>query len=82
MGEAGLLFDREVDHLPPQMRWREWMNRVEATVFAANEPVTRETLARIVGKSCSIDLLSDGIREIAGTAGRMIWLRSPAGFGI
>nr|WP_295463278.1 SMC-Scp complex subunit ScpB [Mesorhizobium sp.] len=57
------LFDRELDHLPPEARWREWMNRVEATVFAASEPVTRETLSRIVGKSCSIDLLIDDIRE-------------------
>ncbi|MBL8579314.1 SMC-Scp complex subunit ScpB [Mesorhizobium sp.] len=57
------LFDRELDHLPPEARWREWMNRVEATIFAANEPVGRETLARIVGKSCSIDLLIDDIRE-------------------
>jgi len=39
------------------------MNRVEATIFAASEPVTREVLARIVGKSCSIDLLIDDIRE-------------------
>jgi segregation and condensation protein B len=57
------LFNRELDHLPPEVRWREWMNRVEATIFAASEPVTRETLARIVGKSCSIDLLIDDIRE-------------------
>ena len=57
------LFDRELDHLPPEARWREWMNRVEATIFAASEPVGRETLARIVGKSCSIDLLIDDIRE-------------------
>ena len=57
------LFDRELDHLPPEARWREWMNRVEATIFAASEPVDRETLARIVGKSCSIDLLIDDIRE-------------------
>lgn len=27
------LFDRELDHLPPQMRWRDWMNRVEATRY-------------------------------------------------
>ncbi len=39
------------------------MNRVEATIFAASEPVTRETLARVVGKSCSVDLLIDDIRE-------------------
>jgi len=57
------LFNRELDHLPPEARWREWMNRVEATIFAASEPVNRETLARIVGKSCSIDLLIDDIRE-------------------
>ncbi|MER9548359.1 SMC-Scp complex subunit ScpB [Mesorhizobium sp. M0322] len=57
------LFDRELDHLPPEVRWREWMNRVEATIFAASEPVTRETLARIVGKNCGIDLLIDDIRE-------------------
>ena len=57
------LFDRELDHLPPEVRWREWMHRVEAAIFAAQEPVARETLARIVGKSCSIDLLIDDIRE-------------------
>ena len=57
------LLDRELDHLPPEARWREWMHRVEATIFAASEPVRRETLARIVGKSCSIDLLIDDIRE-------------------
>ncbi|WP_199200997.1 SMC-Scp complex subunit ScpB [Mesorhizobium sp. 131-2-1] len=57
------LFDRELDHLPPEARWREWMHRIEATIFAASEPVTREVLARVVGKSCSIDLLIDDIRE-------------------
>lgn len=57
------LFDRELDHLPPEVRWREWMHRVEATIFAASEPVTREVLARVVGKSCSIDLLIDDLRE-------------------
>lgn len=39
------------------------MRRVEATIFAASEPVGRETLSRIVGKSCSIDLLIDDIRD-------------------
>ncbi|RWO99796.1 SMC-Scp complex subunit ScpB [Mesorhizobium sp.] len=57
------LFDRDLDHLPAEVRWREWMNRVEATIFAAGEPVTRDTLARIVGKSCNIDLIIDDIRE-------------------
>ncbi len=49
--------------MPPDARWREWMHRVEATIFAAQEPVGRETLARIVGKNCSIELLIDDIRE-------------------
>lgn len=57
------LFDRELDHLPPEVRWREWMNRVEATIFAASEPVTRSVLARVVGAGCNIDLLIDDIRE-------------------
>ncbi|MER8758122.1 SMC-Scp complex subunit ScpB [Mesorhizobium sp. M0976] len=60
---ADQLFDRELDHLPLEARWREWMHRVEATIFAASEPVGRETLAKIVGKSCTIDLLIDDIRE-------------------
>lgn len=61
--DADAALDRELDHLLPEARWREWMNRVEATIFAASEPVTRETLSRIVGKSCSIDLLIDDIRS-------------------
>lgn len=60
---ADQLFDRELDHLPPEARWREWMHRVEATIFAASEPVARDVLTRIVGKTCSIDLLIDDIRE-------------------
>lgn len=56
-------FDRELAHLTPEARWREWMNRVEATIFAASEPVGRETLARIVGRNCSVDLVIDDIRE-------------------
>jgi segregation and condensation protein B len=44
------------------MRWREWMLRVEAVIFASAEPVSRETLARVVGKDCSVDLLIDDLR--------------------
>lgn len=60
------LFDQELDHLPPEARWREWMSRVEAVIFAAGEPVTRGVLARAVGKNCSLDLLIDDIPR--GTA--------------
>ena len=57
------LLDRELADLPPELRWREWMLRVEAVIFAAAEPVGRETLARVVGKDCSIDLLIDDLQE-------------------
>jgi len=57
------LFDRELADLPPELRWREWMLRVEAVIFAGAEPVARETLTRVVGKDCSIDLLIDDLRE-------------------
>ena len=60
---AERLFDRELEDLPPDLRWREWMLRVEAVIFASAEPVTRETLARVVGKDCSIDLLIDDLHE-------------------
>jgi segregation and condensation protein B len=58
-----VLLDRELEDLPPDLRWREWMLRVEAVIFASAEPVTRETLARVVGKDCSIDLLIDDLHE-------------------
>ncbi|KVK54147.1 transcriptional regulator [Agrobacterium sp. D14] len=57
------LYDRELEDLPPELRWREWMVRVEAVIFASAEPVSRETLARVVGKDCSIDLLIDDLIE-------------------
>ncbi len=56
------LYDRELEDLPPELRWREWMLRVEAVIFASAEPVSRETLARVVGKDCSIDLLIDDLQ--------------------
>jgi segregation and condensation protein B len=58
-----VLLDRELEDLPPDLRWREWMLRVEAVIFAAAEPVGREILARVVGGDCSLDLLIDDLRE-------------------
>ena len=55
------LFDRELEELPQELRWREWMLRVEAVIFASTEPVNREILARVVGKDCSVDLLIDDL---------------------
>ncbi|NDK52861.1 SMC-Scp complex subunit ScpB [Rhizobium laguerreae] len=54
--------DTELADLPAELRWREWMGRVEAMIFASSEPVMRETLTRVVGRDCSIDLLIDDIR--------------------
>ena len=61
--EDEVLFDRELADLPPELRWREWMLRVEAVIFASAEPVGRETRARVVGKDCSVDLLVDDLQE-------------------
>jgi chromosome segregation and condensation protein ScpB len=56
-------FDRELSDLPAPMRWREFMMRVEAVIFAASQPVTRETLAAVIGSGCNLDLLIADIRD-------------------
>lgn len=50
-------FDRELADLPSELRWREWMRRIEAVLFASASPVAREELARVVGQGASVDLL-------------------------
>ncbi|MFC3166068.1 SMC-Scp complex subunit ScpB [Ciceribacter thiooxidans] len=62
-GSEASAFDKELAHTSPAARWREWMMRVEAVIFASVEPVSRETLAQVVGSGCSIDLLIDDLRE-------------------
>lgn len=61
--EQEVLYDRELADLPADMRWREWMLRIEAVIFAATEPVGRDVLVRVVGRDCSIDLLIEDLRE-------------------
>ena len=56
-------FDVELAELPAELRWREWMGRVEAVIFASPEPVGRDVLARVVGRDCNIDLIIDDIRD-------------------
>jgi segregation and condensation protein B len=59
--------DVELIDLPPAARWREWMLRVEAAVFASPKPVARETLVRLVGETCRFDdLIADLIHELRG----------------
>ncbi len=57
------LFDAELVDLPPEVRWREWMGRVEAAIFASPQPVSRETLATLVGRSCVLDEIIADIRD-------------------
>ncbi|TKB06177.1 MAG: SMC-Scp complex subunit ScpB [Mesorhizobium sp.] len=71
------MLDTDLEHLPAELRWREWMGRVEAVIFAASEPVPRDVLARVVGKSCNLDLVIEDIR--AELAGRPYELVSVAG---
>ena len=69
--------DLELEDLTAPARWREWMGRVEAAIFASAEPVLRENLARVVGKACNLELVIDDIRdESAGVPTRSF--RSPA----
>ncbi len=56
-------FDPVLMELPEAVRWREWMGRVEAVIFAAPSPVPREALARLVGASCNLDDLIADIRD-------------------
>lgn len=56
-------FDRDLGDLPEGLRWREWMGRVEAAIFASPTPVSRETLARLVGDACRLDDLLRDITE-------------------
>lgn len=55
------MLDRDLADLPPDLRWREWMRRIEAVLFASAAPVAREDLARAVGQGASIDLLIDDL---------------------
>lgn len=58
-----LPFDRNLTDLPPELRWREWMSRVEAVIFASPTPVPRAVLARFVGDDCPLEAVIADIRE-------------------
>ncbi|WP_424987521.1 SMC-Scp complex subunit ScpB [Microbulbifer sp. S227A] len=70
--------DRELADLPAELRWREWMARVEAVLFASATPVDRDSLARVIGRNASLELLIDDLRadlanrpyELVETAGQ------------
>lgn len=56
------LLDVELDDLPTELRWREWMNRIEAVIFASASVVPRDMLQKVVGQSANIDLLIEDIQ--------------------
>ena len=70
-------FDRDLSDLSPDMRWREWMRRIEAVLFASASPVPREDLARVVEQGASVELLIEDLAadlegrsfEVANVAG-------------
>ena len=65
--EGGAIFDRELNDLPQELRWREWMCRIEAVLFASASPVGRDDLARVMGQGASVEMLIDDIQaELAG----------------
>jgi len=69
--------DRELDDLPTELRWREWMRRIEAVLFASASPVPREDLARVVGQGASVDLLVEDL--VADLEGRSFEVAQVAG---
>ena len=74
-GDQGL--DRELEDLPADLRWREWMRRIEAVLFASASSVPRADLARVVGQGASVDLLIDDL--IADLEGRSFEVAKVAG---
>lgn len=65
--EGGGVFDRELEDLSPELRWREWMGRIEALLFVSASPVGRDDLARVVAQGASVEMLIDDIQaELSG----------------
>ena len=63
--EQDALFDRDLADVTGGARWREWLGRVEAAIFASSAPVPREALAKIVGRDCNLDdLIADIVDEL------------------
>lgn len=61
------LFDKELKEAPAAWRWREWMNRVEAVIFASGSVVQRSELQRVIGKDANLDQLIEDIQaELRG----------------
>lgn len=55
-------FDPELSDRLPEQRWREWMARIEAVIFASATPVPRDRLVPLVGAEASVDLLIEDLK--------------------
>lgn len=55
-------FDAELADWPQDQRWREWMARIEAVLFASSAPVKRADLARVVGQGAPLSALISDIQ--------------------
>lgn len=65
--------DRELTDLPPELRWREWLRRIEAVLFASASPVAQKDLARVVGQGVSIELLMEDLAaDLAGRSFELV----------
>lgn len=69
--------DRELADLPQELRWREWMRRIEAVLFASSSPVPSDDLAGVVGQGVSVELLIEDL--IADLEGRSFEVAKVAG---
>lgn len=93
MGSKGVAKDKpelELDHelpdLPPELRWREWMRRIEAVLFSSASLVNSNYLARVVGQGASVALLIEDLAaelegrpfELAQVAGGWMMRTRPA----
>lgn len=61
VSSEGSQLDLELTHLPPALRWHEWMRRIEAVLFASATPVARADLAKVVGQGAAVDLLIEDL---------------------
>ena len=67
--------DRDLPDLPGGMRWRGWMMRAEAAIFASPRPLLRETLAGLVGDACRLEeLIVDINDELRGCPYKIVFV--------
>lgn len=85
-GASETSLDRELADLPQELRWREWMTRIEAVLFASASPVPHADLARVVGQGAPVELLVEDLAvelegrsvEVAQVTGGWILRTRPA----